>query len=66
MSYTQKHLVPSYIVQNNGLGNVRETDIVVNMDNFTVNADYIPVAVNPKTFTIRPRYSNVALFLHYT
>ena len=43
-----------------------ETDIAVNMDNFWVNAAYISVAVNSKNFTIRSRYGDSFLFLHYS
>lgn len=48
-----------------GRGNTREMDIPVNTDNITVNAAYISIEVNSKTFTIRSQYGDMALFLHY-
>ena len=35
------------------------------MDEFAVNTTYILVALNSKTFTIRSRFSDVVLYLHY-
>ena len=47
-----------------GRSNGRETDITVNADDLAVNAAYILVEVNSKTFTIRLQYGDAALFLH--
>ena len=44
----------------NGRNNGCVTDFTVK-----INAAYIFVAVNSKTFIIQSRYSVVALFLHY-
>ena len=48
-----------------GLGNDHNTDYVINEDDFMVNADYISVMVNPKSFMIRSQYRDAALFLDY-
>lgn len=57
------------IVQTYGFGhsygNGCETNIAVNTYNFTVNATYILVAANYKTFTVWSGCNYAALFSHY-
>ena len=50
-------------VQKYGFGQVHGNSR--NTDDITVNAAYILVATNSKTFTIQSGYGDAALFLHY-